>query len=121
MRPRPPFSQPFRYVELPEATEMVQHYFGGYRGVLLDAAQRAALEAAWARVVGAGISLTPAQLEELCAEYESVAALCAGLERLAAFRLRFRPHATGPVDATDMALIADLAHRFPVDRHAPAA
>lgn len=42
-------------------------------------------------------------------------------ERLAAFRLRFRPHATGPVDATDMALIADLAHRFPVDRHAPAA
>ena len=84
MRLSPPFSSPFRYVELPEATEMVQHYFGGYRGVLLDAAQRAALEAAWARVVGAGISLTPAQLEELCAEYESVAALCAGLERLAA-------------------------------------
>ncbi|MCP1168158.1 N-acetylmuramoyl-L-alanine amidase [Limimaricola litoreus] len=42
-------------------------------------------------------------------------------ERLAAFRLRFRPHAAGPVDATDMALVADLAARFPVDRHAPAA
>ena len=84
MRLSPPFSSPFRYVELPEATEMVQHYFGGYRGELLDAAQRAALEAAWARVVGAGISLTPAQLEELCAEYESVESLCAGLERLAA-------------------------------------
>lgn len=41
-------------------------------------------------------------------------------QRLAAFRLRFRPRATGPVDATDMALIADLAARFPVDRGAPA-
>ncbi|MGR3464350.1 N-acetylmuramoyl-L-alanine amidase [Limimaricola sp.] len=41
-------------------------------------------------------------------------------QRLAAFRLRFRPYATGPVDATDMGLIADLAHRFPVDRTAPA-
>ncbi len=34
---------------------------------------------------------------------------------LAAFRLRFRPRATGPLCAADMALIADLAHRFPVD------
>lgn len=35
---------------------------------------------------------------------------------LAAFRLRFRPWATGPQDATDTALAADLARRFPVDR-----
>ena len=35
---------------------------------------------------------------------------------LAAFRLRFRPGAEGPLDATDRALIADLAERFPVDR-----
>lgn len=34
---------------------------------------------------------------------------------LAAFRLRFRPWATGPLDETDAGLIADLAHRFPVD------
>jgi len=34
---------------------------------------------------------------------------------LAAFRLRFRPGATGPMDDTDRALIADLAQRFPVD------
>ena len=34
---------------------------------------------------------------------------------LSAFRLRFRPRATGPVCAADMALIADLAARFPVD------
>lgn len=34
---------------------------------------------------------------------------------LAAFRLRFRPGATGPLDRTDAALAADLARRFPVD------
>lgn len=37
---------------------------------------------------------------------------------LAAFRLRFRPWATGPEDATDAALAADLAARFPVDARA---
>ncbi|MBC7131727.1 MAG: N-acetylmuramoyl-L-alanine amidase [Roseovarius sp.] len=35
---------------------------------------------------------------------------------LAAFRLRFRPHVSGPLDGTDCARIADLAARFPVDR-----
>ena len=34
---------------------------------------------------------------------------------LAAFRLRFRPWAKGPVDAVDAALAADLARRFGVD------
>lgn len=34
---------------------------------------------------------------------------------LAAFRLRFRPWATGPEEATDRALAHDLARRFPVD------
>lgn len=34
---------------------------------------------------------------------------------LAAFRLRFRPQATGPLDNTDRAMIHDLARRFPVD------
>jgi N-acetylmuramoyl-L-alanine amidase len=34
---------------------------------------------------------------------------------LAAFRLRFRPWADGPEDATDRALADDLARRFPVD------
>ena len=39
---------------------------------------------------------------------------------LGAFRLRFRPLAEGPPDATDYAIAADLADRFPVDlpRHA---
>ena len=35
---------------------------------------------------------------------------------LAAFRLRFRPGAEGPVTDADRALAADLARRFPVDR-----
>lgn len=40
---------------------------------------------------------------------------------LAAFRLRFRPWARGPLDATDAALARDLAARFPVDAAVPAA
>jgi len=35
---------------------------------------------------------------------------------LAAFRLRFRPFVTGPLDDTDRALMRDLAQRFAVDR-----
>ena len=35
---------------------------------------------------------------------------------LSAFRQRFRPWADGPLDATDMSLISDLAKRFPVDQ-----
>ncbi len=35
---------------------------------------------------------------------------------LAAFRLRFRPWASGPADATDLARVTDIATRFPVDR-----
>lgn len=35
---------------------------------------------------------------------------------LRAFRMRFRPSATGPITPTDCAMIADLAERFPVDR-----
>lgn len=40
---------------------------------------------------------------------------------LAAFRLRFRPWARGPVDAVDAALAADLARRFGVDPARPRA
>jgi N-acetylmuramoyl-L-alanine amidase len=40
---------------------------------------------------------------------------------LAAFRLRFRPWARGPADATDTALAHDLARRFPVDAPPPPA
>lgn len=37
---------------------------------------------------------------------------------LQVFRLRFRPWATGPLDATDARLIRNLARRFPVDVNA---
>jgi N-acetylmuramoyl-L-alanine amidase len=40
---------------------------------------------------------------------------------LQTFRLRFRPWACGPLDATDAGLIADLARRFPVDAGGQAA
>jgi len=36
-------------------------------------------------------------------------------EVLNAFRLRFRPHATGPLNDRDLAIITELATRFPVD------
>lgn len=43
---------------------------------------------------------------------------CADAEAavLTALRLRFRPQATGALDAVDRAIMADLARRFPVDR-----
>lgn len=37
---------------------------------------------------------------------------------LAAFRSRFRPGAAGSLDPVDLAMMRDLAHRFPVDRTA---
>ena len=37
---------------------------------------------------------------------------------LRTFRLRFRPHAKGPLDAVDLACIKNLARRFPVDANA---
>lgn len=37
---------------------------------------------------------------------------------LKTFRLRFRPHATGPLDKVDAGMITDLARRFPVDVNA---
>lgn len=37
---------------------------------------------------------------------------------LKTFRLRFRPRHEGALDATDMAMITDLARRFPVDVNA---
>lgn len=40
---------------------------------------------------------------------------------LGAVRQRFRPWARGPLDGRDVALLRDLARRFPVDRGAPAA
>jgi len=40
---------------------------------------------------------------------------CGGATLLAAFRQRFRPHATGPLNGADLAAIENLAQRFPID------
>lgn len=74
----------------------------------------------WRRLFLKGLSVWPEPGQE--AEFYRSAAdfgyVVQGREQavLDAFRQRFRPHAQGPIDATDRALMADLARRFPVDR-----
>lgn len=75
----------------------------------------------WRRLALAGLSVWPEAGETKADE----AAFLANLARfgypaevpapvlLAAFRLRFRPWATGPLTGTDCALAADLARRWP--------
>jgi N-acetylmuramoyl-L-alanine amidase len=81
----------------------------------------------WQRLARGGLSVWP---EIACAEDMPApdthrfqyAALEFGYPNLAddlllkTVRLRFRPCAEGPLDATDMAIITDLAARFGVDR-----
>lgn len=81
----------------------------------------------WARLARQGLSVWPA-VDATAAEGDFVThARAFGYpdlpveQLLPAFRLRFRPWAHGPLDATDLALIADLAARFPVDLPPPAA
>ncbi len=77
----------------------------------------------WRRLARAGFSVWPEarapgnfRVDAAAFGYPSVAEDAL----LRAFRLRFRPWATGALDDTDRALAADLARRFPVDRE-PAA
>ncbi|MEQ9259684.1 MAG: N-acetylmuramoyl-L-alanine amidase [Roseovarius sp.] len=80
----------------------------------------------WRRLAMQGLSVWP---EPACGEVDfHTAAKAFGYTAdvdestlLSAFRLRFRPWARGPLDATDAALATDLATRFPVDRASPAA
>lgn len=69
-------------------------------------------------VVGQGAALD--QFGALMARFGYTATDDADL-LLDCFRRRFRPHGIGPLDALDMAMIADLAQRFPVDQSTPAA
>lgn len=57
----------------------------------------------------------PAQFAQLMAQFGYTATDDADL-LLDCFRRRFRPHANGPLDTTDMSMISDLATRFPVDQ-----
>lgn len=85
----------------------------------------------WRRLARAGLSIWPAEAEE--APPPDMATFRAAATRfgypadvedaalLEAFRLRFRPGAMGPLSPGDMALIADLANRWPASRGSGAA
>lgn len=78
----------------------------------------------WARLARLGLAVMPAprgpapaaDMESFCALAQAFGYPEAPPEVvLAAFRLRFRPRHSGPLDACDMALVADLAARFGTD------
>ena len=74
----------------------------------------------WQRLARQGLSIwpevrgaVPPDGDTFCALAQSFGYGDLGIETLLpAFRLRFRPRHEGPLDSTDMALIADLALRF---------
>lgn len=78
----------------------------------------------WRRLAQQGLSVWP---DAVTADLSGFAASCRAFGYpdvppdclLAAFRLRFRPWATGPVTEAEAAMAQDLAQRFPVDRSAP--
>ncbi len=74
----------------------------------------------WRRLALSGMSIWPVPADGNgflpCAHAFGYTPEATPEEVLRAFRLRFRPWAKGPLDATDAALAADLARRFPVDR-----
>jgi len=75
------------YIELPEARRMIDFYFGGYRGNHLTGIQISQLEHVWERLAKS-VSLTPAQLEQLCAEHDTPEGLCSALDQLHTMRER---------------------------------
>ncbi|WP_417808215.1 N-acetylmuramoyl-L-alanine amidase [Thioclava sp.] len=74
----------------------------------------------WQRLARQGLSIWPESRgapapdgDTFCALAQSFGYADMGLDLLlATFRLRFRPRHDGPLDRTDMALMADLAMRF---------
>lgn len=78
----------------------------------------------WFRLAHSGLSIWPKPAfapHHDCAIVEmlnrfGMTAECEAETLLAAFRLRFRPWATGPLDAVDMALAAEISTRYPVDQ-----
>ena len=84
----------------------------------------------WQRLAHRGLSVWPRNVDiappgdALADEFQHFAAAfgyapdAAPAAVLSAFRQRFRPQAEGALEPTDVALIRDLATRFPVDRTA---
>lgn len=72
--------------------------------------------------LGAGGEATAAQFARDAGRFGYIRAEgVSDADILRAFRLRFRPHVTGPLEPEDCAMMADLAARFAVDRTAPSA
>ena len=81
----------------------------------------------WRRLAAAGFSVWPgryvgpqvekAQFRTLAQQFGYTAEVGDDV-LLSAIRLRFRPGVSGPLDGRDMAILADLAMRFPVDANA---
>lgn len=77
----------------------------------------------WRRLARSGLSVWPETVPvgafDAAAFAQAARAFgypqAAGDVLLAAVRLRFRPRASGPGDATDLAIVSDLARRFAVD------
>ncbi|RMA42994.1 N-acetylmuramoyl-L-alanine amidase [Rhodophyticola porphyridii] len=80
----------------------------------------------WRRLALGGLSVWPGQPGRTApdpARFAADAGLfgypdCTSDQLLGAFRLRFRPWGQGPLDATDMGMMAELAARYGVDRSA---
>lgn len=78
----------------------------------------------WARLVAGGMAVAPAKdLPEQGTDNFANDAVIFGFDPdlspeylLRGFRLRFRPWASGALDAQDAAMMRDLAARYPVDR-----
>lgn len=78
----------------------------------------------WRRLAQAGLAVWPDAAEpgDFAADLRAFGYPdAAAADLLAAFRMRFRPWARGPLSAADAALAADLAARFPVDARGDAA
>jgi N-acetylmuramoyl-L-alanine amidase len=78
----------------------------------------------WKRLALQDLSVWPAaaavgDFTKDCAQFGYVAEDGQQDMLLAAFRMRFRPWATGPLDDTDRALAADLAARYPAQPFNP--
>jgi N-acetylmuramoyl-L-alanine amidase len=77
----------------------------------------------WRRLARQGLSVWPQDKEAAGADAAAFASAArrfgypdaAPETLLRAVRLRFRPWARGPLEAGDMAVVADLARRYPVD------
>ncbi len=81
----------------------------------------------WQRLARQGLSVWPAPSEpdgkgfDALSERFGYASDVPQDARLIAFRTRFRPGVTGPLNPGDLACLADLAARFPVDADVPSA